>query len=524
MNALHLRQYQEYYNAIEKIVTGSNASTYYEELAALNKAAEMKPRVLVCAPSNAGIDNVILKIMSDKFVDGQGGKYCPSITRVGAGITCPKIESVTLKQSVDNIIAQGCDVTRLENTIVAQRQNLQRIQKEMHKLRTRLKAMVDCCPYEISSEWEIRIDEASFESTGQVLFVNHSTKMTTFDVPPKVRPNETPCIIHQMPHYRSLLKSLTKYVERHNNETSNLEKYIMLQNAVNSNVDGGGSSDRSIPVALLEERIAVAVLNSSHIVLTTLGSAGGRAMASANRFPIKWKLDKTGFTEYTFKGFESGNKPSEVSGLNRLYYDRSKPFTKTVKVVDRFVPELFIEKPKAYIIPQGWWKVIDRLMINKVQMSQLQKDTTLEVEWYTIEDYKTTPRQYEMHHLNSDVVVRKQKAAKFFRKGDWIIQLNQPANRFLVETLEPQAEDSYFAWNFFDAILGQKEGYSAYVFEDKAAQYLKENPTLKKQLEQRRATDTLFAKSARAQLDFVYKNSPWAEPDYNRYPVFRVLQ
>jgi senataxin len=286
LNALHLRQYQEYYNAIEKIVTGSDASTYYEELAALNKAAEMKPRVLVCAPSNAGIDNVILKIMSDKFVDGQGGKYCPNITRVGAGITSPKIESVTLKQLVDNIIAQGCDVTKLENTIVALRQNLQRIQKEMHKLRARLKAMVDCCPYEISSEWEIRIDEASFESSGQVLFVNHSTKTTTFDVPPKVRPNETPCPIHQMPHYRSLLKSLTKYVERHNNETCNLEKYIILQNAVNSKVDGDGSSDGSVPVALLEERLAVAVLNSSHIVMTTLGSAGGRAMVSANRFKV----------------------------------------------------------------------------------------------------------------------------------------------------------------------------------------------------------------------------------------------
>ena len=156
-------------------------------------------------------------------------------------------------------------------------------------------------------------------------------------------------------------------------------------------------------------------------------------------------------------------------------------------------------------------------------MSKLQKDTTLEVEWYTIEDYKTSPRQYEMHHLNNEVVVRKQKGTKAFRKGDWVITLNQPANRFLMETLEPQAEDSYFAWNFFDAILGQKEGYSAYVFEDKAAQYLKENTALKAELEQRRIKDTSFAKSARAQLDFVYKNSPWAEPDYNRYPVFRVL-
>ena len=275
-------------------------------------------------------------------------------------------------------------------------------------------------------------------------------------------------------------------------------------------------------LALLENFVTFTGKNAKEI--KELRNKTKQVVANAKQFPIKWKQDRSGFSEYTFKGFESGNKPSEVSGLSRLYYDRSKPFTKTIKVFDKFVPELVIEKPKAYIIPQGWWKVIERLQVNKVNMIQLKRDTTLTVEFYRIEDYKTSPRQYEMHHLNSDVVVSKQNSTLRFRKGDWYIPMNQLANRFLMETLEPQAEDSYFAWNFFDAILGQKEGYSAYVFEDKAAQYLKENPTLKTQLEQRRLSDTAFAKSARAQLDFVFKNSPWYEPDHNRYPVFRVLQ
>lgn len=275
-------------------------------------------------------------------------------------------------------------------------------------------------------------------------------------------------------------------------------------------------------LALMETFIDFTGKNASEI--QELRNKTKYLVARAKQFPIKWKQDKSEYTEYSFKGFESGNKPSEVSGLSRLYYDRSKPFTKTIKVFDKFVPEQLIEKPKAYIIPQGWWKVIERLQANKVKMYQLKKDTSLTVEWYRIEDYKTTPRQYELHHLNSDVVVSKQNSTLRFRKGDWFITLDQSANRFLMETLEPQAEDSYFAWNFFDAILGQKEGYSAYVFEDKAAEYLKENPALKTQLEQRRASDSTFAKSARAQLDFVFKNSPWYEPDHNRYPVFRVLQ
>jgi hypothetical protein len=102
--------------------------------------------------------------------------------------------------------------------------------------------------------------------------------------------------------------------------------------------------------------------------------------------------------------------------------------------------------------------------------------------------------------------------------------MNQAANRFVIETLEPTAADSYFAWNFFDAILEQKEGYSSYVFEDIAADYLKNNTELKNKLEQRRNADTAFAKNGRAQLNFVYENSPWFETDYLRYPAYRVVK
>ena len=157
-------------------------------------------------------------------------------------------------------------------------------------------------------------------------------------------------------------------------------------------------------------------------------------------------------------------------------------------------------------------------------MQQLKKDTTIEVEVYKIDEYKTSPRPFEMHHLNSDVKVSASLQKRKFRKGDYIVSLNQAATRFLIETLEPQAEDSYFAWNYFDGILGQKEGVSDYVFEETAAAYLNEHPEVKKKLEERKATDTTFAKSARAQLNFVYQNSPYFEPEYLRYPVYRILR
>jgi hypothetical protein len=257
--------------------------------------------------------------------------------------------------------------------------------------------------------------------------------------------------------------------------------------------------------------------------IKSLRSQTKQSVKSAIEFPIGWQLDRSQFKEITYKGYEASRKPSEVSGLPRLYYDRSKPFEKQVKIYNHFVPKTVVKRPVAYVIPQGWWKVIDLLKLNQVQMLPLKDDSTMEVEVYHIDDYKTTPRQYEMHHVNSEVKISTSKQKIRFRKGDWYIPLNQVANRFLVETLEPQAEDSYFVWNFFDSILGQKEGYSGYAFEDIAAEYLKSHPELKERLEQRVASDTAFARSANAQLNFVYQNSPYFEPDYLTYPVYRVV-
>lgn len=274
--------------------------------------------------------------------------------------------------------------------------------------------------------------------------------------------------------------------------------------------------------ALMQCFVEFASKNSGKI--RELRQEAKEAVKKQTEFPIYWQLDRSKWKEINYKGYGATYKPSDVSGLSRLYYDRTKPFERQVKVFNSYEPKIFIKKPGAYIIPQGWWKVIELLKLNKVEMQPLKKDTSIQVEVYHIDDYKTLPHQYEMHHLNSEIKLSTTKEKMNFRKGDWYIPMNQTANRFIVETLEPQGEDSYFAWNFFDAILGQKEGFSDYSFEDIAANYLKANPELKTRLDQKRNSDSAFARNARAQLNFVYQNSPYFEPDFLRYPVYRVPQ
>lgn len=242
-----------------------------------------------------------------------------------------------------------------------------------------------------------------------------------------------------------------------------------------------------------------------------------------NNFSIKWKVDSTLFDLVPFKGYEASYRTSEVTSQSRLYYDHSKPFEKKVVYFDYYKSDKSTTVPDAYIIPQGWHEVIELLRLNKVTMTRLVKDSVLSVAVYHIDDYKSYPKPYEKHHKNFDVNVSSSQQIIHFLKGDYIISTHQPARRFLVEMLEPIGEDSYFAWNFFDAILQQKEGYSNYRWEDVAATYLKDHPELRAAFDQKKQSDPVFDTNTDAQLNFIYKNSPYYEPAHLRYPVYRLL-
>lgn len=239
-------------------------------------------------------------------------------------------------------------------------------------------------------------------------------------------------------------------------------------------------------------------------------------------YPIQWKPDTTSSTQLLFKGYSAKYKASEVSGQQRLYYDRNEPFEKIVNYYNTYKATEYITIPSYYIIPQSEWKTLEHLHRNKIEMKKLHQDSIITVEYYKIDDYKTVQKPYEGHYLHFDTKISTIKEKVKFRKGDYIISTKQEGVKYLLETLEPSAVDSFFNWNFYDAILGQKEHYSAYVFEDTAAELLKKDIVLKNNFERKKKEDSDFAKNGKAQLDWIYQNSPYFETTYQRYPISRI--
>jgi hypothetical protein len=257
--------------------------------------------------------------------------------------------------------------------------------------------------------------------------------------------------------------------------------------------------------------------------LKTRKDEANKFISKKTDFVLRWQLDSTRVETIPFKGYEAELVDSRITGGKRLRYNREKPFEKEIPYYRHYNPSLTVAKPSMYIISQAWRDAVYRLAINDVRIERIQKDTLMEVEAYYIDDYRSYNRPYNGHYLHYDVRVRTEKQTIQFHKGDFIVPTDQATNEYIVQMLEPQADDSFFAWNFFDPILQRKEYFSPYVFEDYAEMMLANDALLKEEFELKRKGDKKFASNSYAQLSFLYQRSPYFEKSFMRYPVFRSL-
>jgi hypothetical protein len=239
-------------------------------------------------------------------------------------------------------------------------------------------------------------------------------------------------------------------------------------------------------------------------------------------FNLKWIPDTSRFSEITFNGYSADYEKSMVTGHKKLFYDQNKAWQRKIPFYEFSLSKNQVNKPDYYIIPQGWQEVIERLKFNRVPMIVLENDTILSGEMYIIEDFSAPDQPYNGHYFHNEISLKSIQKNKQFYKGDIIVPMNNSTNRYVIETLEPLANDSFFRWNFFDSILDRREYFSPYLFENTAEQLLAENTQLRIEFLEKKKTDSTFSKNAYQQLEYLYKRSPNFESDYRLYPIMRV--
>ncbi|XAR48576.1 hypothetical protein NMG60_11031445 [Bertholletia excelsa] len=129
LNVIHLVQYQHYYSALLKklapesykqatesssdnIIRGSIEeviqSTDQNLFRTLPKLCP-KPRMLVCAPSNAATDELLARVLDRGFIDGEMKVYRPDVARVGVDSQTRAAQAVSVERRTDQLLVKSRD-------------------------------------------------------------------------------------------------------------------------------------------------------------------------------------------------------------------------------------------------------------------------------------------------------------------------------------------------------------------------------------------------------------------------------
>jgi hypothetical protein len=239
-----------------------------------------------------------------------------------------------------------------------------------------------------------------------------------------------------------------------------------------------------------------------------------------NPFPVSFETTNNADT-IKYLGYKAIVESSSVSGTGWVgwtsdQYNVNVPWFNDVKVKRAIIP------PAAYLIPQQWKDVINVLTAHGIKLEKLIKPVELDVDMYRLKNVKWREQPYEGRHTLT-CTTESFKEKRFFPSGTVLVRLNQRAAKVAIHLLEPEAPDALVAWGFFDPIFEQKEYAEDYALEKLAREMLAENTELKKEFELRLSSDTAFAKSPQARLNFFYERSPYWDNQMNLYPVARVV-
>lgn len=246
-----------------------------------------------------------------------------------------------------------------------------------------------------------------------------------------------------------------------------------------------------------------------------------RRIAQAETLPVRWQLSDHR-DALSFTGYAARREWSAVTQGTRLKYDRSSTWTQDIPHANRYDATDSVRVPQAWILPQAWRRVLERLQANGVDMTAIPRDTTMLLEVTWIESFTSASRPYEGHHPVTVDSIRAELVPVDLYAGDWVIPSNQRAKRYLTEVLSPRGHDAFLVWNFFDAALQRKEYYSSYVFEDTAEDMLRNDENLRTRYNLAQAQHPEWAENPAQALRWLYEQSPHNEGTANRHPVYAV--
>ncbi len=186
------------------------------------------------------------------------------------------------------------------------------------------------------------------------------------------------------------------------------------------------------------------VTENSRVVHQLLESVDRELIETASIEPSRLSLSlaaKNGPFEEKFilKGFKDG-----------------EPYDYECEFISKYEPTKTTQFAFAYIIPEGFERVVDRLLMHGVNVERLSSDLSAEVEVDRIVALDRADRAFQKHkmvRLDAD----RESRELVIPAGSYLVKTGQPLGRWVSYMLEANSDDGYAFWNFFDSVLKPTE-------------------------------------------------------------------
>ncbi|MFO0287233.1 MAG: pantoate--beta-alanine ligase, partial [Brevundimonas sp.] len=187
-------------------------------------------------------------------------------------------------------------------------------------------------------------------------------------------------------------------------------------------------------------------------------------------------------------------------------------------------PTLTLSRPEAYWVPAHRPDILERLRLHGIAMEVLDAPRTVEVEMLRLVDPQVSGRSNEGHVPVTVRTVIPERRAWTFPAGSARVSTDQPLGDVAVLLLEPQSNESFFAWGMFTEVLSRVEFIEGYAIAPLAERMLAADPALRAEFEAKLAAEPAFAADGDARLQWFYARTPFHDDRFRLYPVGRGIR
>lgn len=226
------------------------------------------------------------------------------------------------------------------------------------------------------------------------------------------------------------------------------------------------------------------------------------------------------FEMFTFKGFESTEENSDITGSTITHYS-NVPVEFEIPLYNKSEVKVEIDVPFAYAIPKEFSHLVEILKLHGIDAKELSEGETLKVERYRFVDVEFASRPYEGRQ-RVECNVEKIAEKILLPAGTFVVYTQQRTLRVIMHLLEPQSPDSFVSWGFFNAFFERKEYAEPYIMEPIAQKMLEDDPKLHEQFVAKLARSKTFRKDPGLRLNFFYERSPYFDKGERVYPIVRL--